>query len=166
MLRNGWGASAIDALSTALVMRNKDVVDKIMDYVPKIDWSVSYEDSRVSLFETTIRYLGGLLSAYDLLRGPLTYLARNVCDFLSVKLSADTRSLTNVFGATAKQHPSLTQPSHVSCEQSEFRLQDSNGNSSRRSLLRQPQQWYELILTSRKPFDLTMTQQMGLNMQI
>jgi mannosyl-oligosaccharide alpha-1,2-mannosidase len=67
MLRNGWGASAIDALSTALVMRNKDVVDKIMDYVPKIDWSVSYEDSRVSLFETTIRYLGGLLSAYDLL---------------------------------------------------------------------------------------------------
>lgn len=60
--RNGWGASAIDALSTALIMGNQDVVLQILEYVPTIDFSVSYNDTAVSLFETTIRYLGGLLS--------------------------------------------------------------------------------------------------------
>jgi mannosyl-oligosaccharide alpha-1,2-mannosidase len=95
MSRNGWGASAVDALSTALVMRNKDVVNEILDYVPTIDWSVSYQDSRVSLFETTIRYMGGLLSAYDLLQGPLNYIVRNVRSQLCRILSADTGLLIN-----------------------------------------------------------------------
>ncbi|KAH8897012.1 glycoside hydrolase [Thozetella sp. PMI_491] len=67
--RNGWGASAVDAFSTALVMRNWDVVDTILSYVPTIDFDHSKGD--ISLFETTIRYLGGLVSAYDLLTGPL-----------------------------------------------------------------------------------------------
>nr|POE80153.1 mannosyl-oligosaccharide alpha-1,2-mannosidase [Quercus suber] len=75
--RNGWGASAADAFSTALVMGDADIVNIILDYVPTINWSVSYEDEAVSLFETTIRYLGGLLSAHDLLNGPLADLARN-----------------------------------------------------------------------------------------
>lgn len=68
--RNGWGASAADALSTAIVMGKSDIVNIIVDYIPTIDWSVSYQDEAVSLFETTIRYLGGMLSAYDLLSGP------------------------------------------------------------------------------------------------
>lgn len=58
--RNGWGASAIDAFSTALVMGNKEVVKQILDYVPKINFDQT--STEVSLFETTIRYLGGLLS--------------------------------------------------------------------------------------------------------
>jgi hypothetical protein len=62
------------------------VVDVILDYVPTIDWSVSYEDTRVSLFETTIRYLGGLLSAYDLLKGPLSYIPQKVCSYSHVRL--------------------------------------------------------------------------------
>lgn len=68
--RNGWGASAIDALSTALIQGNTEVVNQILDFVPTIDFSVSFNDTEVSLFETTIRYLGGLLSGYDLLTGP------------------------------------------------------------------------------------------------
>jgi len=72
--RNGWGASAADALSTAIVMGKSDIVDIIVDYVPQIDWSVSYQDEAVSLFETTIRYLGGILSGYDLLSGPASNL--------------------------------------------------------------------------------------------
>ncbi|KAI7786060.1 mannosyl-oligosaccharidealpha-mannosidase ic [Diaporthe eres] len=70
--RNGWGASAIDALSTALIQGNTEVVNQILDFVPTIDFSVSFNDTEVSLFETTIRYLGGLLSGYDLLKGPLS----------------------------------------------------------------------------------------------
>ena len=69
--RNGWGASAADALSTALVMEEGEIVNQIVNYVPSINWSVSKDDEPVSLFETTIRYLGGLLSGYDLLNGPL-----------------------------------------------------------------------------------------------
>lgn len=74
--RNGWGASAVDALSTALVMELPNIVNEIIDYIPNIDFSVTSE--QVSLFETTIRYLGGMLAGYDLLKGPLSSLAANV----------------------------------------------------------------------------------------
>lgn len=59
-------------------MEIPDIVNQIVDYIPTIDFSVSYEDMPVSIFETTIRYLGGMLSGYDLLTGPLAYLAENV----------------------------------------------------------------------------------------
>ncbi|KAL8305682.1 hypothetical protein RB597_003573 [Gaeumannomyces tritici] len=63
--RNGWGASAIDALSTGLLMSEDDIVQQILDFVPTINFDTT--KTEVSLFETTIRYLGGLVSAYDLL---------------------------------------------------------------------------------------------------
>ena len=75
--RNAWGASAVDALSTALVMGQKDIVNQIIDYIPTIDYSKT--STEVSLFETTIRYLGGMISGYDFLTGPLADLADNVC---------------------------------------------------------------------------------------
>jgi Glycosyl hydrolase family 47. len=68
--RNGWGASAVDALSTAIVMGNKDAVQKILDHIETIDFSKTEDE--VSLFETTIRYLAGMLSGYDLLKDPAT----------------------------------------------------------------------------------------------
>jgi hypothetical protein len=43
--RNGWGASAIDALDTAIVMELPDVVTTILDHVPSIDFSHSKDDS-------------------------------------------------------------------------------------------------------------------------
>lgn len=72
--RNGWGASAIDALSTALVMRQKDIVQDILEYVPTINFKRNGGwPKQVSVFETTIRYLAGLLSAYDLLNSGLKH---------------------------------------------------------------------------------------------
>lgn len=50
----------MDAFSTALVMQNWEVVDQILAFVQTIDFDKAIGD--VSLFETTIRYLGGLLS--------------------------------------------------------------------------------------------------------
>jgi mannosyl-oligosaccharide alpha-1,2-mannosidase len=73
--RNGWGASAVDALSTAIIMGKTDVVNTILDHVSKIDYSQT--DSQVSLFETTIRYLGGMLSGYDLLKGPASSMVQD-----------------------------------------------------------------------------------------
>lgn len=74
--RNGWGASAVDALSTALVMQCAPTVNEILQYIPTIDFSKTNE--QVSLFETTIRYVAGMLSGYDLLKGPLANLPNNV----------------------------------------------------------------------------------------
>jgi mannosyl-oligosaccharide alpha-1,2-mannosidase len=76
-VRNGWGASAIDALSTAIVMGEGDIVNQIVQFVPNIDFTKT--SSSVSLFETTIRYLAGLLSGYDFLgpQGPRKNLLKN-----------------------------------------------------------------------------------------
>ena len=41
-------------------MQLPDVVNTILDYIPTIDFDTTTE--QVSLFETTIRYLGGMLS--------------------------------------------------------------------------------------------------------
>ncbi|KAF2183163.1 glycoside hydrolase family 47 protein [Zopfia rhizophila CBS 207.26] len=73
--RNAWGASAVDALSTAIIMEQKDIVNTILDYIPTINYANT--TTEVSLFETTIRYLGGMISGYDFLTGPLAKLADN-----------------------------------------------------------------------------------------
>lgn len=76
----------LDALSTAILMENQTIVDQILARVPDVDFSVSYNDESVSLFETTIRYIGGMLSAYDLLKGPFSSLATNVCPSIVRKI--------------------------------------------------------------------------------
>ncbi|KAF2744868.1 glycoside hydrolase family 47 protein [Sporormia fimetaria CBS 119925] len=70
--RNGWGASAVDALSTAIMMDQADIVYQILNYIPTIDFTRTATE--ISLFETTIRYLGGMISAWDLLTGPASHL--------------------------------------------------------------------------------------------
>lgn len=52
----------MDALSTALLMQIPDIVDTIVEWIPSIDFDNSKDDSSISLFETTIRFVGGLLS--------------------------------------------------------------------------------------------------------
>lgn len=74
--RNDWGATAVDALGTAILMEQADVVDIVMDHIQEIDFSRT--DGSISVFETTIRYMGGMLSAYDLLTGPFAHLVTNL----------------------------------------------------------------------------------------
>ncbi|ETN45916.1 uncharacterized protein HMPREF1541_00097 [Cyphellophora europaea CBS 101466] len=61
----GWSASLVDALDTLWIMGFKDEFDNAVDAVRRIDFSTS-TDTTINVFETTIRYLGGFLSAYDL----------------------------------------------------------------------------------------------------
>ncbi|KAJ7243612.1 glycoside hydrolase family 47 protein [Mycena haematopus] len=61
--RNGWGASIVDAM---FIMGLEDLFDEAVDYLSNIDFSTSQTSDAVSLFETTIRYLGGLLASYEL----------------------------------------------------------------------------------------------------
>ncbi|KAG5765101.1 hypothetical protein H9Q72_006803 [Fusarium xylarioides] len=77
--RNGWGATAVDGLSTAIIMEDAEVVDTILRQIMLTDFTVTIvPDQPISLFETTIRYLGGLLSAYDLLSGSYKHLATDI----------------------------------------------------------------------------------------
>ncbi|KAF4335020.1 mannosyl-oligosaccharide alpha-1 2-mannosidase [Fusarium beomiforme] len=74
--RNGWGVTAVDGLDTAILMEQTDIVEIILDFIPTINFTKTNtpKPTSVSLFETNIRYLGGLLSAYDLLKGPFKHL--------------------------------------------------------------------------------------------
>lgn len=54
-------------------MGERTIVNQIISYIPSINWAST--STEVSLFETTIRYLGGILAGYDLLTGPLADLA-------------------------------------------------------------------------------------------
>ncbi|KAL1303304.1 hypothetical protein AAFC00_006709 [Neodothiora populina] len=61
----GWAATLVDGLDTLWIMGLKEEFEEAVRAVGKIDFTTSPRKD-IPLFETTIRYLGGLLSAYDL----------------------------------------------------------------------------------------------------
>ncbi|OTA98701.1 glycoside hydrolase family 47 protein [Hypoxylon sp. CI-4A] len=61
----GWGATLVDSLSTLWIMGLKDDFYEAAAAAVTIDWADT-KDTSCNFFETTIRYLGGLLGAYDL----------------------------------------------------------------------------------------------------
>jgi mannosyl-oligosaccharide alpha-1,2-mannosidase len=64
----GWGATLVDTMDTLWIMGLKDEFDLCVEAVKKLDFTTN-EESVLNVFETTIRYLGGLLAAYDLSDG-------------------------------------------------------------------------------------------------
>ncbi|KAI0115865.1 glycoside hydrolase family 47 protein [Nemania sp. FL0031] len=62
---SGWAATLVDSLDTLWIMGLRDEFDEAVDAVAKIDFGRS-TSPRVNTFETNIRYLGGLIAAYDL----------------------------------------------------------------------------------------------------
>ncbi|KAG0263552.1 mannosyl-oligosaccharide alpha-1,2-mannosidase [Mortierella polycephala] len=63
MIRNGQGFTIVDSLDTILLMGLKKEFEEAKAWV-RNDLNFN-QDGEVNLFETTIRVLGGLLSAYD-----------------------------------------------------------------------------------------------------
>lgn len=61
----GWGATLVDSLDTLWIMGLKTEFKEAVKAVGLIDWDKTTATS-CSVFETNIRYLGGLLSAYEL----------------------------------------------------------------------------------------------------
>lgn len=79
------------------MLRDSESVHQILEFVPTIDFTTTVEvNEDISLFETNIRYLGGLISGYDLLKGPYADLvddAKLVDNLLAQAVSlADTLS--------------------------------------------------------------------------
>ncbi|BFZ63436.1 mannosyl-oligosaccharide alpha-1,2-mannosidase [Saitoella coloradoensis] len=67
MIPNGLGWQIVDALDTAMLMDLGEVVGEGRDWIKaNLTWE---QDAEVNVFETTIRMLGGLLSAHFLSAG-------------------------------------------------------------------------------------------------
>lgn len=62
---SGWAATLVDSLDTLWIMGLRQEFDEAVEAVVQIDFGVS-SSHRVNTFETNIRYLGGLIAAYDL----------------------------------------------------------------------------------------------------
>lgn len=60
-----WGATLVDALDTLWIMGMKDEFEEAVKAVKTIEFTTTSR-ADIPLFETTIRYLGGLLAAYDI----------------------------------------------------------------------------------------------------
>ncbi|KAG9037107.1 hypothetical protein FS837_001501, partial [Tulasnella sp. UAMH 9824] len=66
---NGWGVSIIDSMDTILLMELKPEYKRALEHVTKLRFSRPFDSANspeIHFFETTIRYLGGFLSAYTL----------------------------------------------------------------------------------------------------
>ncbi|ROW01417.1 hypothetical protein VPNG_07624 [Cytospora leucostoma] len=67
----GWGVTIVDGIDTAVVMNLTEIVAKQLDFIQTIDFTTTANGGPVEIFDTNIRYVGGLLSAYDLLKSGL-----------------------------------------------------------------------------------------------
>ncbi|KAI1455300.1 glycoside hydrolase family 47 protein [Annulohypoxylon moriforme] len=62
---SGWAATLVDSLDSLWIMGLREEFDEAVNAVSEIDFGKS-SSGRVNTFETNIRYLGGLMAAYDL----------------------------------------------------------------------------------------------------
>ncbi|KAL0939705.1 class I alpha-mannosidase 1a [Colletotrichum truncatum] len=65
----GWAATLVDGLDTLWIMGMKEEFDEAAKAVKNIDFTFSPTRRDIPVFETIIRYLGGLLAAYDVSGG-------------------------------------------------------------------------------------------------
>ncbi|PVU99670.1 hypothetical protein BB560_005467 [Smittium megazygosporum] len=86
--KQNWGVTLIDSLSTLYVMGMHEEFNRAKEFVKTIDFSTTIPGHHTSLFETNIRCLGGLISAYDL-SGDKIFLQKAVdlADILILKQS-------------------------------------------------------------------------------
>ena len=75
----GWAATLVDSLDTLWIMGMKEEFDEAVDAAKDIDFN-STNESMLNIFETTIRYLGGFLGAYDLSGGTYPVLLQKAAE--------------------------------------------------------------------------------------
>lgn len=73
----GWGATAVDALTSAIMFENEAVVLQILRFIATLDFTVVAGGTSIQLFEVTIRHFGSMISAYDLLHGPYSHIGKD-----------------------------------------------------------------------------------------
>ncbi|KAL0398338.1 UNVERIFIED_CONTAM: Mannosyl-oligosaccharide 1,2-alpha-mannosidase MNS3 [Sesamum radiatum] len=135
----GLGATVVDALDTAMIMGVDEVIHEAGSWIEKHLPERIDGKGQVNLFETTIRVLGGLLSAYHLSGGeqggnastrgpkPAVYLdnARNLADRLLIAFTSSPSAIpfSDVVLRDRSAHPApdgLSSTAEVSTLQLEF----------------------------------------------
>uniref|UniRef100_A0A5B7A9F7 alpha-1,2-Mannosidase n=1 Tax=Davidia involucrata TaxID=16924 RepID=A0A5B7A9F7_DAVIN len=135
----GLGATVVDALDTAMIMGIDEVVSEASSWIETQLPDRISQKGQVNLFETTIRVVGGLLSAYHLSGGdqgkntihkgpkPIVYLenARNLADHLLTAFTSSPTAIpfSDVILHERSAHPApdgLSSTSEVSTLQLEF----------------------------------------------
>ncbi|KAJ4315734.1 Mannosyl-oligosaccharide alpha-1,2-mannosidase 1B [Fusarium piperis] len=68
---SGFGSTAIESLTTAIIMGEKAIVDRILWFISSATFTVTkLVGEEVDVYEATVRLIGSMVSAYDLLNGP------------------------------------------------------------------------------------------------
>ncbi len=75
----GWGATLVDSLDSLWIMGLKEDFEEAVKAVEEIDLSTTKLEV-LNVFETTIRYLGGFLGAYDVSGGKYPVLLEKAKD--------------------------------------------------------------------------------------
>jgi mannosyl-oligosaccharide alpha-1,2-mannosidase len=70
------GETVFAALTTAILMEERDIVHRILGHVQKVDFLNGR--GSIDVAKGTARYLGSIISAYDLLKGPYSQLLDQV----------------------------------------------------------------------------------------
>lgn len=73
----GYGATAIDSLSTAIIFGNEAAAFQILEFIATLDFKVVKGGTRIQVFEVTIRHFAAMVSAWDLLNGPFSHMVTN-----------------------------------------------------------------------------------------
>jgi mannosyl-oligosaccharide alpha-1,2-mannosidase len=84
---NGWGATLVDTLDTLWIMGLNKEFSIAVDEVKKIDFTTSARED-IPVFETAIRYLGGLLGAYDISGHKYTVLLDKAMELADILIGA------------------------------------------------------------------------------
>ena len=84
---NAWGATLVDSLDTLWMMGLKDEFEEAVEAVKNIDFTTSPRND-IPLFETVIRYLGGLIAAYDVSDGAHRILLDKAVELADILMGA------------------------------------------------------------------------------
>lgn len=60
----GWAATLVDSLDSLWILGMKDDFEQAVGALEDIDFTTT-DTREINVFETTIRYMGGFLAAYD-----------------------------------------------------------------------------------------------------
>lgn len=89
----GWAATLVDSLDSLVIMGLMDEFEEALEAIEHIDFSTTHA-TQINIFETTIRYLGGFLGAYDLTNGTYPILlkkATEIADMIYASFDTDNR---------------------------------------------------------------------------
>ncbi|KAH8819521.1 glycosyl hydrolase family 47-domain-containing protein [Xylogone sp. PMI_703] len=83
----GWSATLVDAMDTLWIMGLYEEFEAAVAGLQQIDFTTSSR-SDIPMFETTIRYLGGLLAAYDVSGGKYKVILDKAIELADVMIGA------------------------------------------------------------------------------